>query len=112
MDGLHGEGVTQDKGNTLCSTHIGQPVPGEETLNRDNEALTRGRNGLEERFRRGLHIAVQQNFPLLTQEADVHGAGMQVDPAIHWVWVGVEAPKVSSSLVSGFSQRQHTTGVC
>jgi hypothetical protein len=112
MDGLHVEGVTQDNGHTLFSTHVGQPVPGEETLDSHNEALTIGRNGLEERFRRGLHIAVQQHVPLLTQDADVHGAGMQVDPTLHWVLIGVESPEVSSSFVSGFSQRQHTPGVC
>jgi hypothetical protein len=112
MDGLHVEGVTQDQGNTLFSTQVGQPVPGEETFDSHNEALTLGRNGLEERFWRGLHMAVQQNFALVAQDADGHGAGMQVDPTIHWGLLGVESHEVSSSLVSGFSQRQHTTGVC
>jgi hypothetical protein len=112
MDGFHVEGVTQDKGHTLCSTQVGQPVPGEETFDSHNEALTIGRNGLEERFWRCCHMAVQQNFARLAQDADVHGAGMQVDPTIHWVLLGVESPEVSSSFVSGWSQRQHTTGVC
>src|SRR5262245_4220383 len=63
------------------------------------------RGGLEEeRFRRGLHIAVQQHCPRLAQDADVHRTGMQVDPTIHWVLIGVKSPEVSSSLVSGFSQ--------
>jgi hypothetical protein len=112
VNGFHVEGVPEDKGHTLVSTQVGQPVPGEDTLDSHHETLTIGRNGFEERFRRGLHIAVQQHFPLLAQDTDVHGAGVQVDPTIHGVLVGVESHEVSSSFVNGFSQRQHTTEVC
>jgi hypothetical protein len=60
MEGLHGEGVAQDKGKPLFSTPVGEPVPGEEALDGDHETITRGRNGLEERCRRGFHSAVQE----------------------------------------------------
>jgi hypothetical protein len=36
-------------------------------------------NGLEERFWRCFQVVVQQHFPRLAQDADVHGAGMPVN---------------------------------
>jgi hypothetical protein len=58
MDGLHGEGVSQDKGAFLFSAESGAPIPGEHACDRYDEPLTGGSNGLEERFRSGFHIAV------------------------------------------------------
>src|SRR5262245_32023902 len=101
MDGFHGEGVTQDKGTTLCSTQVSQPVPGEDTLDRHHEALTIGRHGLEAGFRCGFQVAVHQDFPVTVHETDVHAPGRQVNTAVNLVWVGVEAHEVSSSFVSG-----------
>jgi hypothetical protein len=83
-------------------------VPGEDTLNRHHQAVTVGGNGLEKRFRRGFHVAVQHDFPFVTQDTDVQASGMQIDTTVKWVLVGVEAPEVSSSSVSGFSQCQLT----
>jgi hypothetical protein len=62
-----------------------------------HEALTIGRHGLEERFWRGFPLAVPQPFARVAQDADGHGAGRPVAPPIPWVWLGVEAPEVSSS---------------
>ena len=86
-------------------------------MNRHSTATTRpsrvGSNSLEEWFRSGFHITVQQGLTIVAQDADVHGTGMQVDTAVKLVWVGVESPEVSSFLgLSGFSHGQHTTGVC
>ena len=113
MDGFHVEGVSKDKGDGLFSTEIGEPLPGEHALDCDDEALTGGSNGLEARFRSGIHIAVQQDLTIMAQDADVHGTGMQVDPTVKLVVVDVETHEVSSSFVSErFSQRQHTPVVC
>ena len=43
-------------------------------------------------FRSGLHIAVQQDLTIVAQNADVHGTGMQVDPAVKLMLIGVESP--------------------
>jgi len=51
-----------------------------------------GCHGFEEGFRRRFHIAVQQDVAILAQDADVHGVGMQVDPAVKLVLIGVELP--------------------
>ena len=66
-------------------------------LDGDDQTLTRRGNGLEKGFRRRFHVAVRQDFPIVTQDADLHGAGMQVETTVTLVLVGVEAPEVSSS---------------
>ena len=38
-----------------------------------------------------------QDLPILVQDAEVHGAGMQVDATVKLVLLGVESPEVSSS---------------
>src|SRR5918996_5540923 len=52
--------------------------------------------GWEERFGSRWHMAVQQDFPLLAHDADVHGAGMPINAAVTWVRVGGESHEVSS----------------
>jgi hypothetical protein len=60
-----------------------------------------------------VHVAVQQDIPLLVHDTDIQAAGRQVDTAVTWVLRGIESPEVSSSCVrEHFSQRQQTTGVC
>jgi hypothetical protein len=36
-------------------------------------------------------MAVQHDFPIVAQDADVHGTGMQVDSAVERVLMGVES---------------------
>jgi hypothetical protein len=98
MDGLHGEGVSQDQGDCRCSAESGEPIPGEQACDRSDETRTVGSTGLEARCRSGLHIVVSQECTLVAQEADVHGTGRQVDTAVKIVWLGVESPEVSSFL--------------
>jgi hypothetical protein len=76
VDGFHVEGMSQDEGNALFSTQVGQPIPGENTCNRHDQTLTIGGNRLEEGFRSGCHITVQKDFAIVTQDADIHGTGM------------------------------------
>ena len=87
VNGFHVERMTQDEGDAFSSAEVGQPVPGEETFDGDDQILTIGRHGLEERFRGGFHVAVQQDLAILVQDTDVHAPGMQVDPAVKWVWL-------------------------
>jgi hypothetical protein len=101
VNGRHREGMPQHEGHPFVHTAIGEPIPSEETLDGDDQPRTRGGHGLENVFRRRFHSAVQQDFPSLTQDADVHAPGMQVNTAVKLVLVGGEAREVSSSLVSG-----------
>jgi hypothetical protein len=68
--------VSQDEGNALFRAEVGEPIPGEDAFHGDDEAVTIGSNGLEKGFGSGFHIAVQQDFTVVTQDANVHGTGM------------------------------------
>jgi hypothetical protein len=102
MDGLHGERMTEDERKTFVGTEVGEPVPGEHTLDRHDNPLTIRGNGVQKGLRSGFHIAMHQDLAALVEDADVHGPGMQVDAAVKWVLGGVESHEVSSSLESGF----------
>jgi hypothetical protein len=101
VNGFHIQGMAQDEGNPFCSTQVRKPIPGEDTFNGDDETVTIGGNGPEKGFRSRFHIAVQPDFPIVAQDADVHGAGVQVDTTVKWVLLSVESHEVSSSLVKG-----------
>ena len=61
---------------------------GEEACNGDNQTVPRGPNGCEKGFRSGLHSAVEQDFPVLAHDTDIHTAGVQVDATVKGVLVG------------------------
>jgi hypothetical protein len=97
MNSLHGEGMPEDKGNACTGAEVGEPVPGEETFHGHDEMLSIGCHGLEKRFWASWHVPVDKNLAILVQEAEVHGAGMQIDAAVKLMLFGVEAHEVSSS---------------
>jgi hypothetical protein len=92
MNGFHREGMAQDKGHALLGTQVGEPVPGEETRDGHDEAVPRRGHGFEKRFGSRFPVTVEPDFAILTQDADIQGAGMQVDATVKWVLLGVESP--------------------
>lgn len=80
----------------LPGAQVGQPVPGEDALDGDDEVLTVGGDHLEESLRPGLYVAVDEDFAGLVQDADVHGSGVQVDAAVVAVLLGVKSHGFSS----------------
>jgi hypothetical protein len=70
------------QGSAWAAQRAASQVSGEQAGDRDAEPLTGGRNGLEERFRSGVHMAMQQDLTLVAPEADVPGAGMPVEAAV------------------------------
>jgi hypothetical protein len=96
MAGVHGEGMPQDEGKALTAAQVGKPTPGEETFDGNHHIRTIGRNGVEERFRAGLHLAVEHALAILMQDSHRHAAGVQVDATGKVVRLGVESPQVSS----------------
>jgi len=49
-----------------------------------------GVDSLEERLRRRPEVAVQQDLARLVEDAQVHGAGVEIDPAVVLVLLRVE----------------------
>jgi len=82
MESLPVEGVARDQREVRCSAAIGEPIPGAQACDRDDEPRTVGRNGLEARFWSGGHMAVQHALTRVAHEADVHGTDMQVATAV------------------------------
>ena len=95
--GLHGEGMPAHDGNPLLRPESSPPLPGEHTVDTDDDILALGRDGVEERGWRGWHVTVPQKRPSLVHEAAGHGAGVQVDATSNLVRRGVKAPEVSSA---------------
>jgi hypothetical protein len=92
VQGFPGESLPQHAGAACCGPYVGEPGPGEETLDGHDQAGTRGRHSLEQRCRRGWHGAVEQPCAIVAQDADVQTPGMQVDTAVKGVLIGGESP--------------------
>lgn len=58
VDGLHIEGMTEDKRDTMCSTEVRQPVPGKHAFGSQDDLLAVGRDSFEQRFWGGGHVPV------------------------------------------------------
>jgi len=97
MAGFHRQGMAEDNRQAFVGTQVGEPVPRKDALHGADDIFPIGGNDLQKRLWARLPIAVDQNRAGLVQETDVHGAGMQVDAAVKWVLLGVEAHEVSSS---------------
>ena len=50
--------------------------------------------------RTGLQVAVEQDLTVLVQDAEIHGADMEIDATVRLVLFGVESHGVSSFLVT------------
>ena len=88
---FHVQRVAEDEGDTFVSAQIGEPIPGEDALAGDDEVVAIRGHGREERFGRGLHVAVQQHFALRVEDTQIHRPGVQVDAAVVLMSLGVES---------------------
>jgi hypothetical protein len=91
--GLHREGIPEHAGKTCAGTEVGQPVPGKDPCDGDDESVAIRGNRLEQGLRAGLHVAGQPEFPVLVQDTNVHAAGVQGDATLRVMLVGVQAPE-------------------
>jgi len=92
--------MPEDKRQPLPSAQVSKPIPGEDACDADDQILPRGRNRLEKGVGSRWHIPVHEDLSILVQDAEVHGAGMQVNATIKFVLFGGESPEVSSSFAS------------
>ncbi len=84
--------MTTHKRDPVVSPEVCQPVPRQQACGREDDLRAGGSDGLEQRLRGGWHVTVQQRFPGLVEETQVHGAGGESDPTIKRVLVGGESP--------------------
>jgi hypothetical protein len=65
MDGCHGEGLTEDTRDAFVGPEVGEPVPGEQACDSDDETLSIRSHDVQEGLRGGLHVTVHQNLAAL-----------------------------------------------
>jgi hypothetical protein len=92
MDGLHIAGMPKDDREPCVGTEVGEPVPGEHTLDRHDNPLSIRGNGVQKGLRSGCHSAMPQDLAVRVEDAEGHRTGMAVDPAVKWVRRGVQSP--------------------
>jgi hypothetical protein len=64
------------KGIPSCAQRSASQVPGEDTLDGDDQLLTIGGDSLKECFWTGLHVAVEHNLTVRVEATDRYGPGM------------------------------------
>ena len=102
VQSLPREGRPKAKRPAVAGAQVCAPVPGEEAGDADAQIAPGGRHGFETRFGASRHVPVHQALPILGQDADVHGASMQVDAAVQGVLFRGKSPEVSSSCACWF----------
>ena len=93
---FHGQGVPQHEGDALGRAQVGQPVPGEHALGRDDEIGAVRRDRLEECGRGGGDVPVHEHLAGGVEDAEIHRLHVQIEPAVILVLVVVESHRSSS----------------
>jgi hypothetical protein len=91
VDGLHVEGVAEDELDPFPPAQIGEPVPGEDALDGDDEVVAERGDGLKERLGAAPEILLEQDLAFSIEDAQVHGLGVKIDPAVVLMSLGVES---------------------
>jgi len=97
MDGRQSEGRPEPPGQTGARAESGQPIPGEEACDPDDQVLPGGGEGCEKGGWAGGPLPVPQDVPIPGHETEGHGTRVHVDAPRTWVLWGGESPEVSSS---------------
>lgn len=96
MNGAHIEGMAEDEGDPFIGTEIGQPVPGEHAFGGHHQILAVRFDQTQKRFWTSRDVLMHDNIASRIEDADVHGAGMQIDTAIMLMLLGVKSHDAGS----------------
>jgi hypothetical protein len=91
VDGFHVQSVAEDESDLLPGAEIGKPVPAEQALDGDDAVVAEGSDSLEEGVGFGGEVFVVDDLAVAIEDAQVHGAGVQIDAAVETVLLVVEA---------------------
>jgi hypothetical protein len=91
MDGFHIESVAEDEGDILIGAKIGEPIPGEEAFDANDDVAAEWLNGGEELIRIGFDVFFETDFSGLIENAEKHSTGKEINTAIKLVLFGVES---------------------
>jgi len=79
----------------VLGAQVGQPVPGEDALDSDDNIFSKRLDGLQELLWSGFDVPVKHNLSFEVLDTEVHGSGVQVDAAVVLVTVCEESHWVS-----------------
>jgi hypothetical protein len=99
--------MAQDKRDILLIAEIGDPVPGEDAFYGHDNVLTIWRDSLQKDVGICFDVPVQDDLPLLGQDAKIHGLGVQIDSAGKFVLLGVKS-HLRPPMGKGFGSLNHT----
>jgi hypothetical protein len=88
--------MPQDERDVMLGTEIRQPVPAKDAFHADHQVIQVGKDQLKEKLRVGFDILVHFDLPALADDADIHFSGVQIDPAVMFVLLGVESHGLAS----------------
>ena len=83
--------MAEDEGDGLAGAQVGQPVPGEQALAADDEAVAEGGQRRQQLVGLRRHRPLADDGAAAVEDAQRQGSGVQVDAAVESVRVGVEA---------------------
>ena len=83
--------MTEDKRYVLGSAEIGESVPGEHTFGCNDDIVPVWFDDFQEAPWFCGHVAVDKDFAMVIQDADVDGSGMKVDAAVEFIFLSIES---------------------
>jgi hypothetical protein len=82
MNGFHVKSMTENEVDALPRTEVGEPIPGEDTLDRDGEAVSERSDGFQKNIRIRDKVSMKKDLSFLVEYARVHISCMKVDAAV------------------------------
>ena len=95
VDRLHIEGVAEDEGDLLVGAQVGDPVPGEDALDGDDEIVAVRGDRSQKLLRARAELLVDEHLAGLVEDAHVQAPGVQIDAAVVTVLLRVESHRFS-----------------
>ena len=96
MNRFHVKSMTKDEVNTFPCTEVGEPVPGEDTLDRDDEVFSEWSDGFQENVTVRGQVSMKKDFSFLVEHAGIHVSCVKVDATVILMGYVVESHQALS----------------
>src|SRR6516165_5915269 len=91
VNGFHVQGMSQDERNVMCLAQVGDPVPGEQALDANDDIRAIGGERVQEQLLAGRDLRLQDNRACVVENANGQQPCVQVNAAVESVAVMVKA---------------------
>jgi hypothetical protein len=83
--------MAQDERDILLAAEVGDPIPGNDAFNRNNDVLSIRGDRLQKGVRIGFDVSVKDGSALLVEDTKIHRPCMQIDTAVKFVLLFVKS---------------------